>query len=136
MKKNIQWKITVTIVLMLLSLWLMYPTIKWYGLSPDEQSKLSRVRDPIIEKILKLGLDLQGGMHIILEVEIDKIPEEMEKAEAMSRALEISTDQSRNLTSTVTSFSTSQTRSIRETFGVGTRMARPLIRPLRPSGTG
>jgi preprotein translocase subunit SecD len=89
MKKTIQWKITITVILMLLSLWLMYPTVKWYGLSGEEQAKLSRVRDPIIEKILKLGLDLRGGMHIILEVEIDKIPEEMEKAEAMSRALEI-----------------------------------------------
>ena len=89
MQKKLQWKITITIVLMAAALWLLYPTVKWYGLSQGERDKLQRVKDPIIERILKLGLDLQGGMHLILEVELDKIPEEMEKNEAMSRALEI-----------------------------------------------
>jgi protein-export membrane protein SecD len=89
MKKKIQWKLTITIVLLFGALWLLYPTVKWYGMSGDEQDKMRKVKDPIIEKILKLGLDLQGGMHLRLEVEIDKIPEEMDKNEAMGRALEI-----------------------------------------------
>jgi len=89
MKKNIQWKITITILLVVISLALLYPTFKWYSMSGQERDKLRSVKDPIIEKILKLGLDLQGGMHLILEVEIDKVPEEIEKTEVMSRALEI-----------------------------------------------
>ncbi|MFC2091302.1 protein translocase subunit SecD [Elusimicrobiota bacterium] len=89
MKKAIQWKITITVLLIAASLWLLYPTVKWYRMPADQQDKLRMMKDPILEKILKLGLDLQGGMHLILEVEIDKIPEELEKTEAMSRALEI-----------------------------------------------
>ncbi len=89
MKRKIQWKITVTILLLLAAVWFLYPTFKWYGMSEEQQDKLRVVKDPILESILKLGLDLQGGMHLILEVEIDKIPEDMEKTEAMNRALEI-----------------------------------------------
>ncbi|MFH1414855.1 MAG: protein translocase subunit SecD [Elusimicrobiota bacterium] len=89
MKRKLQWKITITVLLVAVSLWLMYPTVKWYSKSSDEQQLLRNYKDPSLEKILKLGLDLQGGMHLILEVEIDKIPEELEKTEAMNRALEI-----------------------------------------------
>ncbi|MBN2406763.1 MAG: protein translocase subunit SecD [Elusimicrobia bacterium] len=89
MNKAAQWKITITLALIAASLWFLFPTIKWYSVSEQEREKLSRVDDPIISKILKLGLDLQGGMHLILEVAIDKIPEDMEKSEAMARALEI-----------------------------------------------
>ena len=89
MNKSTQWKITITIVLLVGALWFLYPTFKWYWMSDAEQNKLRIVKDPILEKILNLGLDLQGGMHLMLEVEIDKIPEDMEKTEAMNRALEI-----------------------------------------------
>lgn len=89
MKKATQWKVTITLVLIALSLWFLFPTFKWYTMPKERREKLSRVDDPILGKILKLGLDLQGGMHLTLEVEIDKIPEEMEKGEAMNRALEI-----------------------------------------------
>lgn len=89
MNKSTQWKIIITIVLLVGALWFLYPTLKWYRMSDAEQNKLRIVKDPILEKILNLGLDLQGGMHLMLEVEIDKIPEDMEKTEAMNRALEI-----------------------------------------------
>lgn len=89
MKRAIHWKIIITLIFLFGSLWLLYPTFKWYQQSPEEQEKLRKMKDPILNNILKLGLDLQGGMHLILEVEIDKVPEDMEKAEAMSRALEI-----------------------------------------------
>jgi protein-export membrane protein SecD len=89
MKKATQWKITITLVLLMASLWLLYPTYKWYSMSQTDRDKMQKVEDPIVDKILKLGLDLQGGMHLILEVEMDKVPADMEKTEAMSRALEI-----------------------------------------------
>jgi protein-export membrane protein SecD len=38
---------------------------------------------------IKLGLDLQGGMHLILEVDLDYLPEDTEEEEAVERALEI-----------------------------------------------
>ncbi len=89
MNKATQWKITITLVVVALSLWFLYPSFQWYTKSAEEKQKLQQIEDPVIEKILKLGLDLQGGMRLRLEVELDKIPEDMEANEAMNRALEI-----------------------------------------------
>ncbi|MEA3507030.1 MAG: protein translocase subunit SecD [Elusimicrobiota bacterium] len=89
MNKATQWKITITIIIVALSLWFLYPSFQWYTKSPGQQQKLREIGDPIVGKILKLGLDLQGGMRLRLEVERDKIPEGMEIEEAMNRALEI-----------------------------------------------
>ncbi|MBU0600685.1 MAG: protein translocase subunit SecD [bacterium] len=43
---------------------------------------------PLKEKI-KLGLDLQGGVHLVLEVDKDYLPEGTELGDAVDRALEI-----------------------------------------------
>ncbi len=42
-----------------------------------------------LDKKLKLGLDLQGGMHLVLAVERDKIPEGTTVTDAVDRAIEI-----------------------------------------------
>ena len=89
MNKITQWKITITLLLLVVALWLLYPTYKWYTMTPERRESLQKIRDPIVEKNIKLGLDLQGGMHLLLEVEIEKIPEDMDKEEAIIRALEI-----------------------------------------------
>lgn len=89
MSKSTQWKVTITLVLVVASVWLLIPTIRWYSHPREEQERLQRIGDPMAEKTLKLGLDLQGGMHLLLEVELDKVPADMERTEAMGRALEI-----------------------------------------------
>ena len=42
-----------------------------------------------LDKKLNLGLDLQGGMHLVMEVEREKIPEGTTVADAVDRAIEI-----------------------------------------------
>ena len=66
MDKNFKWKVLLIIGIIAFSLWRVYP--------PQEK--------------INLGLDLQGGMHLILQVELDKIPEEARK-DAVDRALEV-----------------------------------------------
>ena len=89
MNKSTQWKVTITLVLIVASVWLLLPTIRWYSFPAEEQARLQRARDPIVERTLNLGLDLQGGMHLLLEVELEKVPEDLDRTEAMGRALEI-----------------------------------------------
>jgi preprotein translocase subunit SecD len=43
----------------------------------------------LIEKKMNLGLDLQGGMHLVLEVDTAKLPENVKLRDAVDRALEI-----------------------------------------------
>ncbi len=89
MKKAIQWKITIILLVIAVCAWLLYPSYRWFSMSEERRQELQQASDPILERTLSLGLDLQGGMHLILEVDLDEVPEDMEVAEAMNRALEI-----------------------------------------------
>ena len=66
MDKYYKWKVLLIIVVVAFSVWKVYPP----------------------QKKIHLGLDLQGGMQILLRVELDKIPAEARK-DATDRAVEI-----------------------------------------------
>ncbi len=66
MVKNLKWKALLVVSVVAWAVWMSYP--------PQEK--------------VKLGLDLKGGMHLILKVDVDKVPEEM-RHDATDRAIEI-----------------------------------------------
>lgn len=66
MDKFYKWKVLLIVVVVGLSIWRAYP--------PQEK--------------INLGLDLQGGMQLLLQVELDKIPVEA-REDAAERAVEI-----------------------------------------------
>jgi SecD/SecF fusion protein len=66
MSKKLQWRIFVTLAVLAASIYFALP----------------------LEKRINLGLDLKGGMHLVLRVELDKIPENA-KSDAVIRAIEI-----------------------------------------------
>ena len=89
MKKNLS-RIVLTIVLIALAIYFIYPTYKDYSLNQDIE-KLSgqdsldfliqnsdEVRDAR-EKRIKLGLDLKGGMYVIMDVDVLKLLEDLAK---------------------------------------------------------
>ncbi|MFH1379613.1 MAG: protein translocase subunit SecD, partial [bacterium] len=86
-------KLRVKIILILsvigISFFFLYPTIQWYMLTPQERKTKERVRDKMIEKTLKLGLDLRGGSHLLLELDVDKLDEKTDVKDALGRAIEI-----------------------------------------------
>ncbi|MFH1282083.1 MAG: protein translocase subunit SecD [bacterium] len=84
-----QWKLVVILIVLAGIFYLIYPTYQWYRMSPNERVKLEKVKDPILKKILNLGLDLKGGMHLILEVDIEKLDDESTVADAVGRAIEV-----------------------------------------------
>jgi SecD/SecF fusion protein len=81
MKKN-SFRIGLTIAFILLSGWFLYPTVQDYFYSKklrefsSSEDSLAFVKenrksiDAAQEKRLKLGLDLKGGMHVVLEVDV------------------------------------------------------------------
>ncbi|MCX5716107.1 MAG: protein translocase subunit SecD [Candidatus Omnitrophica bacterium] len=64
--RNLKWKIIIIIALC---------AVSFYGLFPIKQK-------------INLGLDLQGGIHLVLRVDTSKLPEK-QKEDATERALEI-----------------------------------------------
>lgn len=89
MKKNLS-RIIITVVLVALSLYFLYPTYKDYTLN-KELKKLSgadsiefvdKNNQSLIDardKRIKLGLDLKGGMYVVLDVDVVKLLEDMAK---------------------------------------------------------
>jgi SecD/SecF fusion protein len=94
MFQNIRFKIIFILVIFLGSLYYLWPT---YYLSrlPAEDKRLMSLSDPqglrdLEERSIKLGLDLQGGMHLVLELDQSDISMAADEQEdAIDRALEI-----------------------------------------------
>ena len=83
MKKN-STSVVVTGILLVLSLWSLWPTVQNYLkgrelAAMDEVTRANYERDnyaslvSMRENALKLGLDLQGGMHVVLEIQTDAL---------------------------------------------------------------
>ncbi len=78
MNRSLQWKLLGIIAIFAVCLWCIWPplTIK------DSDGK-------VIQKgRINLGLDLQGGMHVVLKVDTEKVPVEARK-DAVDRAMEV-----------------------------------------------
>jgi len=71
------------------SLYLLWPTFNWYQISQDERLKAQQAKDKIVSKILNLGLDLQGGIHLLLEIDETKLDKNVNVQDALNRAIEI-----------------------------------------------
>ncbi len=86
---SMRWKLVLVLGVLVFCIWVLLPSYRYYtmpreqrdGLSPDQRSRF-------IQKAIKLGLDLQGGMHVVLEVDDSKLDENAKK-DAVDRAIEI-----------------------------------------------
>jgi len=92
MRKSQAWLTVIVIVLTLTSLWYLYPSFRLWSMSPESQKALSD-QDPtglvsLQKKAIKLGLDLKGGMYVLMEVDKSNLKPE-EAADAVDRALEV-----------------------------------------------
>jgi SecD/SecF fusion protein len=104
MTRSDQWKFYLTVVFVLASVWTLWPTFQFYSLPPkvrqevlqarpsqatteDERVKLEKYAK-LREKAIKLGLDLQGGMYLLLEVDTSKLGP-AEAKNAVNQAMQI-----------------------------------------------
>ena len=84
-----QWKLLSVIAATVLSLWYLYPTYRYYSVSPAERAKLPAAQlADLRRKAIHLGLDLQGGMHLLLEVDRSHLSA-AEGKDAVLRAIEV-----------------------------------------------
>ncbi|MBP7029427.1 MAG: protein translocase subunit SecD [Spirochaetes bacterium] len=94
-------RIILTVLLFLFSCYLLYPTIKWYfilsaqdreyTMMTNEQLRELKVSDDTLNKIkenkklknriINLGLDLQGGLYIILRPDLSRFDRQLSQAE-------------------------------------------------------
>ncbi|OGX34299.1 MAG: hypothetical protein A3I43_04435 [Omnitrophica WOR_2 bacterium RIFCSPLOWO2_02_FULL_50_19] len=78
MKRGLAWKAGLIFALIAASFWLIYPPF-------DIKDKDGKI---IQEGKIKLGLDLKGGMHLLLKVDTSRLPENA-REDAGDRAIEV-----------------------------------------------
>src|SRR6185436_1096121 len=89
MTRTDQWKLAAVIAATLLAGWYLWPSWQFYRLTPAQKTAMPKHQlDQMRSKALALGLDLQGGMHIVLEVDKSRLSAE-EAKDAPDRAMEI-----------------------------------------------
>ena len=65
---NFRWKLLSLIVLLGLSVYALYPTVRYYTMSEGDRAAMpAEELEALRNDALNLGLDLQGGMHLILD---------------------------------------------------------------------
>ena len=70
MTSSMRWRTILVIVVVLLSAWKASYTFRFFSFSDDEKAAMpSEQLQSIEDQSLRLGLDLQGGMHLVLQVE-------------------------------------------------------------------
>ncbi|MBI4051474.1 MAG: protein translocase subunit SecD [Elusimicrobia bacterium] len=85
---KLQWKWIGILALVILSGLFLYPSLEWYQNPPQERQKLEQARlRP--RWLLTLGLDLKGGTHLIMELDVAKLGPQEDIHDARDRAIEI-----------------------------------------------
>jgi SecD/SecF fusion protein len=94
MNRSLTLQTLLIVVLVLLSLWGLYPT--WRTSRVDDQMLARAATDPALQaridgwkaKAIRKGLDLQGGMYLVLEVNTEGMTA-AQASDALSRVVEI-----------------------------------------------
>ena len=75
------------------ALYYLYPSQNLYGMSDSEKEAMERNYPGALEDLKKrainLGLDLQGGIHLVMEVDLSEIEDEEEAREAVEQTREV-----------------------------------------------
>jgi SecD/SecF fusion protein len=84
-----KWKYLFITAVLLFSAYALFPSVQYYSMSSEARAELSsEERNHFLDSAIKLGLDLQGGMHLVLEIDDSKLSENAKK-DAMDRVLTI-----------------------------------------------
>jgi SecD/SecF fusion protein len=76
MKRNTTLSILLTIGAVAFSLFFLKDSIIFYSKNPSQQNEYTQSHPNIFKKIINLGLDIQGGMRFVLEIDRSNLPKE------------------------------------------------------------
>jgi protein-export membrane protein SecD len=84
-----RWKLVLIAAVLGFCIWALLPSMRYYSMSDDQRAKLTNEqRTKYIESAIKLGLDLQGGAHLVMEID-DSNLDENNKKDAVDRVIKI-----------------------------------------------
>ncbi|SYZ72009.1 Protein translocase subunit SecD [Candidatus Zixiibacteriota bacterium] len=90
--KGQTWRLAVTGILIVLAFIGFWNTLRYWTLSASDKVRMEEIKPGSVQelerKAMRLGLDLQGGLHVVLRVEMEKI-EPSARADAVDRAIQV-----------------------------------------------
>ena len=89
MKKNSPLAIFLTLAVVGAAIYFLIPTFTFYSKTPEQREIYLRDNPQAMKKILNLGLDLQGGMRLVLEIDRSKLERTLDKV-VLDRAYALS----------------------------------------------
>ncbi len=82
-----KWKYLLIVAVILYSVYVLLPTFRFYSMSETARAALPQEdREKYIDSAMKLGLDLQGGMHLVVEIDDAKLNADARK-DALDRVI-------------------------------------------------
>lgn len=86
------WRSVITLLMIVAAVYYSWPTIRYWTLPHADTERLEEENPARLfqmkQEAIRLGLDLQGGMHVVLRVQKEKL-DEAASEDAVDRALEI-----------------------------------------------
>ncbi len=79
MKKNSPISIIIILAITGLAIWFLYPSVTFYMQPPEKRMEIVQKNPDVLKKVINLGLDLQGGMRLVLEIDRSQLKKEQEK---------------------------------------------------------
>ncbi|HEX6789981.1 MAG TPA: protein translocase subunit SecD [Candidatus Krumholzibacteria bacterium] len=84
-----RWKLVVIAAVLGYCVWALLPSMRFYSKTEEERAKLTKEqRDKFNDTAIKLGLDLQGGAHMVMEIDDSNLDENAKK-DAVDRVIKI-----------------------------------------------
>jgi protein-export membrane protein SecD len=90
--RNLRFKLILVFIVLMASLWALFPTFRILTMEPAARDEME-IEDPeaydrLLNKAIKPGLDLKGGMYLVLEVDDSQLADD-EKVDVVDRALQV-----------------------------------------------
>ena len=84
------WRVLFIVAIVLFALWEIIPTYRYYTMSDEKLAEM----DPsdlakLKSKVLNLGLDLQGGIHLVMQVDTSEMEDGGDASDAVDKAMTV-----------------------------------------------
>ncbi len=76
MNNKVLVKAAIIAVVIIIALVSLYPNFVWYSLPLQQRQEQAKRKNPLAENVIPLGLDLQGGVRLVYQLDISKLPDE------------------------------------------------------------
>lgn len=75
MNSKLAWKSAILFAVIVWAGVVVYPNFVWYSIPLGERQELAKRKDPRARQVVPLGLDLQGGVHLVYQIDTSKLPD-------------------------------------------------------------